>query len=371
MAKKNLKTKESIKKRTDQWMARNRSLVLRQTPIWAQGLAIIVISLAGIGITAGFVFRVDEIISVGGQLESTEGDTEVKTPVGGKISKVYVKNGETVVKGQPLLEFDTTQAKAEIVYFTNLIELEEVDLKNKMEIMRQREDVIERKIETNEKIVKEVEELQTEGGIGKHEFLRQLDALYELERERNKYSLERQRILVESDKAKSQYRNQLKKAKLQVQYQQVKATKAGIVFDMQIGESGVIQAGETLLTIIPQKGLKAKVDISNSDIGSIEVGQKAKIRVDAYPFTKYGEIIGTVNEIGADALPPDDKADYYRYPVEIKLDREVLMGQYGEVKLKNGMSITANIKLRDKKLIALLSDLLIEQGESVKTIRQK
>ena len=118
-------------------MSRNRSLVLRQTPIWAQSLAAIVICLSGIAVTAGFVFRVDEIVSVAGQLESTEGDTEVKTPVGGKIAKVYVKNGEEVKKGQQLMEFDTRTARAEIMNYKNLIKLEEESLKNKLEIISQ------------------------------------------------------------------------------------------------------------------------------------------------------------------------------------------------------------------------------------------
>ena len=93
--------------------------------------------------------------------------------------------------------------------------------------------------------------------------------------------------------------------------------------------------------------------------------------MDAYPFTNYGEINGTVTSIGADALPPDEKLNYYRYPVEISLEKETLKGTNKIARLKNGMSVTANIKLRDKRLIALISDMLVEEGESVKKIRQK
>ena len=98
-------------------------------------------------------------------------------------------------------------------------------------------------------------------------------------------------------KAISEYKNNLKKAELQIQYQRVNAPVDGIVFDMKISKNGVTNAGKTLLTLIPQRGLKAKVNISNSDIGAITKGQKARIRVDAYPFTNYGEINGTVTSM--------------------------------------------------------------------------
>ena len=204
-----------------------------------------------------------------------------------------------------------------------------------------------------------------------NEYLMKLDGLYELKAQASNLDLERKRITVNANKAISEYKSLLKKAELQVQYQIVNSPIDGIVFDMKAAENGVINAGKTLLTVIPQKGLKAKVNISNSDIGAIAKGQKARIRVDAYPFTNYGEINGTVTSIGADALPPDEKLNYYRYPVEISLEKETLKGTNKIARLKNGMSVTANIKLRDKRLIALISDMLVEEGESVKKIRQR
>ena len=41
------------------------------------------------------------------------------------------------------------------------------------------------------------------------------------------------------------------------------------------------------------------------------------------------------------------------------------------IPLRSGMSITANLKLREKRVISLLSDLLVDQTESVKSIRQQ
>ena len=71
------------------WLAKNRSLVLRQTPVWAQSLAVILILLGTGAVAGGILFRVDEVVTAQGQLKSIGGVFDVKTPVGGKISKVF------------------------------------------------------------------------------------------------------------------------------------------------------------------------------------------------------------------------------------------------------------------------------------------
>ena len=89
------------------WIAKNRSLVLRQTPVWAQSVALLLFILGTGSVAAGILFRIDEVVTVKGQLKSIGGNVEVKTPVGGKISEVFVKEGQAVSKGDKLLVYDT------------------------------------------------------------------------------------------------------------------------------------------------------------------------------------------------------------------------------------------------------------------------
>jgi HlyD family secretion protein len=133
---------------------------------------------------------------------------------------------------------------------------------------------------------------------------------------------------------------------------------------------GVLSPGEPILTLVPQAGLKAEINVPNKDIGFVKTGLKAKVRVDAFPFTRYGELEGVVSQIGADALPPDPRTNYYRFPVKLTLNRAYLKAQGVTIPLRAGMAITANLKLREKRLISLLSDLLVNQTESIKSLRQ-
>ena len=105
----------------NRWMARNRSLVLRQTPVWAQSLSAILIGLGTTAVLGGILFRIDEVVTVQGQLKSIGGTVEVKTPAGGRVAEVLFSDGETVRKGQPLLRFDTRQATDEKQTLTRLI----------------------------------------------------------------------------------------------------------------------------------------------------------------------------------------------------------------------------------------------------------
>ena len=161
------KPKEAISQSAERWLARNRSLVLRQTPVWAQSLMGIVISLGVSAIAAGLLFRIDEVVTVTGQLASLGGSVDVKTPAGGKVSEVFFKDGSLVDKGQLLVRFDTREAAARQALSQKLIELERSELKDKLNILESRKMVIEKKINTSLQITAELGELVAKGGFQK------------------------------------------------------------------------------------------------------------------------------------------------------------------------------------------------------------
>lgn len=366
-----LAPKEIVEQSAGRWLARNRSLVLRQTPVWAQSLAGIVITLAVGSVAAGILFRIDEVVTVTGQLVSISGNIDVKTPVGGKVAEVLFEDGSYVEKGQPLVRFDTRQAQADETTSRNLIKLERADLKERLSILQGKEDVLEQKLKTIEEITKELSALVTAGGFQRFQYLRQLDELYELRNQLANVQLEKSRTKLEAEKSIGQLSNNLKQAELQLQYRNVVAPASGVIFEPKARLDGVIGAGDTILTIIPQQGLNAQVFVANKDIGFVKKGQKAQIRVDAFPFTQYGELKGIVSQVGADALPPDAKAAFYRYPVKLSVEQPFLENKGFKVPLRSGMAIRANLKLRDKRVISLISDLLVDQTDSIKSIRQQ
>ena len=80
--------------------------------------------------------------------------------------------------------------------------------------------------------------------------------------------------------------------------------------------------GETLLNIVPDGEVEAKIYISNKDIGFVKPNMDAEIRLDAFPFTQYGSLKGKVLSIGDEVLPPDQINKMPRFPAYIKLNKQ-------------------------------------------------
>ena len=380
-----LTVKQKVGDATNRWLAKNRSLVLRQTPVWAQSMAAIVIGLGTVVVVGSVVFKIDEVVTVQGQLQSIGGSMDLKSPVGGKVAAVFFKDGAKVRKGELLLRFDTRQAADEQRTLKQLIGLEEQSLQSRLstiksqsETLAARRRVLEQKLATKTTITGELKGLVEQGGFQRLQLLEQQDQAFELKNQltevreqQGQLRLQADQLRLEVSKNISQMRNRLLQAELQLQYQNVVAPTDGLVFDPKVRPDGVVAAGETLLKLVPQAGLYAEVFVPNKDIGFVKTGQQAKVRVDAFPFTRYGELQGKVTQIGADALEPDAVQNFYRFPVKLELDRPYLESQGIRIPLRSGMAITTNLKLREKRVISLISDLLVDQTDSVKSIRQQ
>ena len=377
--------RKSVKEVATSWLERNRNLVLRQTPVWAQSMAAIMIGLGGLAVVGGILFRIDEVVTVQGQLKSIGGTVEVKSPAGGQVAEVFFKDGDVVEKGSLLLRFDTRQAIEEKETLTRLISIEQSQLQTQLETLdsqretlESRQSVLQQRLETKTKIIGSLQSLVSVGAYQELQFLEQKDQMFELRKQlgevieqKNQLKLYANQTRLTTRKSISQMENRLKSVEVQLQYQTVIAPIDGVVFDPKARAQGVISAGDRILSIVPQNGLYAEVFVPNKDIGFIKAGQISKIRVDAFPFTRYGELSGKVSQIAADALPPNEEMKFYRFPIKLKLDKSYLESDNMRIPLQAGMSVTSNLKLREKPVISLISDLLVDQTDSIRSIRQQ
>jgi HlyD family secretion protein len=89
---------------------------------------------------------------------------------------------------------------------------------------------------------------------------------------------------------------------------EVLAPQDGVVKDLVVRAAGqVVQAGSALLRVVPGGDpLVAEAMLANEDVGFVEVGQTARIKLITYPFQKYGMLDGRVTQISADAFDGSD-----------------------------------------------------------------
>jgi hemolysin D len=177
--------------------------------------------------------------------------------------------------------------------------------------------------------------------------------------------------ILENEQRLADINSKISQTQLNVKYQELRAPVAGTVFDLQAKNPGFVANPTTkMLQIVPNDNYIAEVFITNKDIGFVRKGMKVDVRIDSFPYSEFGDIKGEVMGIGSDALPPDETHQFYRFPAKISLDKQSLMINGKKVTLQSGMSISANIKVREERtVLSLFTELFTKQIDTLKEVR--
>jgi hemolysin D len=164
---------------------------------------------------------------------------------------------------------------------------------------------------------------------------------------------------------------QLKQVQHDLQSQDLRAPADGAVFNLVHKLPGVVaQPGQVLLQVVPRESLIARVQVANADIANLREGMAVDVRIDAYPFTEFGAVPGTVTRISREALPTSEQNPGQTvFPIEVKLKTQVLDRQGKPLALTPGMTIGANVKVRSRAPISYVADELIKAWDSLRSVR--
>jgi hemolysin D len=165
--------------------------------------------------------------------------------------------------------------------------------------------------------------------------------------------------LVEDRKQVAAYAEELKKADEKNRLAHIVAPEEGKVGQLAVHTvGGVVTAAQALMIIVPEDAtLEVEAWVANKDIGFIKMGQKAEIKVATFNFQKYGIIDAQVAEISPDAVSDEkDKEKDLKYRVVLHLDKDRVLVSDKDVLLSPGMSVAAEIKIREKRIIEFFLD---------------
>jgi hemolysin D len=178
------------------------------------------------------------------------------------------------------------------------------------------------------------------------------------------------KIILENDKQLQEIDSQVAQLQQTLQYQELRAPVSGSVFNLKANLPGyVANSTEPILEIVPTDSLVARVFITNRDIGFVKPGMDVDVRIDSFPYSEFGDVEGTLTHIGSDALPPDEATPYYRFPADITLEDQAITINGEPIQLQSGMSLSANIKTRPRRVIMIFADLFVRKLDSLKTGR--
>ena len=196
-------------------------------------------------------------------------------------------------------------------------------------------------------------------------------ALTEAEQTRSAYLAETRRTLSErqaqADLKRHQTGQELTKATQREQLATLTAPVAGTVQQLALHtEGGVVTEAQALMVIVPgSASVSAEVTLENKDIGFVTPGQDVAIKLETFPFTRYGTVNATVQKVTQDAVNDEKRGAIF--PATLKLDKTSIDVDGKPIKLAPGMNITAEIKTGQRRVIEyLLSPIQRAGGESLR-----
>ncbi len=340
-------------------------------------------------------FEIDQTVRAQGQMIPGARTQIIQAADGGVLSRILVKEGQSVVSGEqlavlererPHAAFEESRAKdaalaaalvraqAEALEQTpqfgtklrefpqfvsaqqSLFEQRRRSLNEELATIRDAIDMAQEEFRMNEALL-------NTGDISRIEVMRARRQLSELQGKasalRNKYL---QDARVEASKLAeelSSSRYKLEERQSILDHTVLVAPVAGVVKYLKVStQGGVLRAGDELMQISPTEGdMVLEVKLNPTDIGQLQIGLPVAVRLDAFDYSIYGNLQGTLSYISSDTLSEQSASGqtstYYRAHVRIGTEQgnAKLVG----VALKPGMTATIDIRTARRSVLQYLA----------------
>lgn len=362
----------------------SEDVVLQQSRLWARSISWALIGVTGFGLGWLAIAKTEEIVTAPGKLEPLGVVKDVQMPVGGVVDAVLVKEGERVRKGQLLLKLDTeatvdrkASVEKTIAYKEQQLQLKQEELLRYLAVNDTEQRVLADSLVLEKEVLSRLERLNREGATAELQYLQQRNKVQEVQGQLQQAKVERlrQQAILEQGARELQsnladLRSKLIELNVNIRYQAIRSPEAGLVFELKPKAKGfVAETSEPVMKIVPFDRLEARVEVPSKDIGFVQVGRPVDISIDSFPASDFGVLQGKVRRIGSDALPPDQLKQFYRFPVDVKLNSQQLKLKGGTtLPLQVGMSLTANVKLRKVTYLQLLMSSFKDKAKSLQRI---
>ena len=194
--------------------------------------------------------------------------------------------------------------------------------------------------------------------------------------------------LVKAEQKANGLAQDLIKAEQKTKLQLLTAPVDGVVQQLAIHTvGGVVTPAQSLLVVVPSDSrLEIEAMVSNRDIGFVQPGHEAEIKIDTFNFTRYGLLHGQVLSVSQDAIirerqqdrsndrglgtqndTSEPKGQELNYSARISLDRTKMQIDDRMVNLSPGMAVTVEIKTGSRMILSyLLSPLLRYRQETLR-----
>lgn len=348
----------------------------------------VTLSLAVFGAIAwAALSKVDEVAVAPGKVLPGEQVLPLRSISSDTIQAVKVKEGDSVQKGDILVELDAARLQTEV----NRLEKQALLMRASLNSITQatteghkariKEVAIELarykdNLKSAQRDANRLRRLQ--GAVPRLDYDRALDKVREAQTniavQQQKIQQLKQDYQSENMAKLSQLRNELSSVEGQLNQtrdllkkQTITAPVAGTVYNVNLNlGKGTLQSGEELLSIAPVgEEPVLEVDLPAQYQGFVREGMRAKVKIDTFPYQEFGTIDGTVIYISPNAVSRDNNLGKQIFPTRIKLKKFILKVEDGYKMITPGMPATGEIVMREKSVLSLLLDPITRQVNDV------
>ncbi|MCK9540515.1 MAG: HlyD family type I secretion periplasmic adaptor subunit [Novosphingobium sp.] len=308
----------------------------------------------------------------------------IQSTDGGQITRILVREGDAVKKGELLVQLDQTKLRAsvgeaqgkvaslmstmarinaelferplsfpqEVSTFpefianqTLLYQKRRQALRDQIGALTQMRDLMQQELTMNLPLLKQ-------GDVSKADVLRLQRGVADIESQmvnaRNKYVQDLQAEYTKTEEDLVTAREILAQRSDALSDTEIRAPVDGIVKNIRLTTlGGVLRPSDEVLSIVPTgEELIVEAKMSPSDIAYVKVGQDASVKFDAYDSSIYGSGSGNVTYVSADTLSeqtPRGEELYYRVHIKVDTARMKPHRRGEKIEIQPGMTATVEI----------------------------
>ena len=338
--------------------------------------------------------KIDQVTRAKATVIASARTQEIQASEGGVLTELAVSEGEDVKAGQLLVVLEEERAKAAVdnsasktaalkaklarlnaeIFEKPLVFPKEVEnypeyVQNQRALYNRRRQAINEDVSSLEKmLVLARQELRMNEPLLEYGDVSQADVIKlsrqvadieaQINNKRNKYFEEAQTEMTKAQEDLDTELEQLRDRAQVLEEKRLMAPTDGKIKNINVTTiGGVVKPGEVIMQILPTSSdLVIDAKVSPADIAYVKEGQDATVKLDAYDYSIFGAMNGTVNYISPDTLmeqTPKGEEPYYRVLIVIK--GAEFKGRGNEIVIKPGMTASVDIKAMERTVLSYLT----------------
>lgn len=383
-------------------------------------------ALLGIGLLWAIFAELDQVVSGRGRLISVEPNIVLQPQETMTIADIHVRVGDKIKEGDKLVDLDPTLSEADRKQVSDRLVSIESELKKLVReqqivgtMMRSSEsasldaapleskyaEIIRRLLDNRILAESEVRNLTqrlrhateqeamyndlfTKQYISKKGLLdatdKRLDTEQQLLAAKNKLNNVKRDLasqlsalredILSNTRERDSLQQQLVKADLKTSQVSIVAPRNAIVLEVaKLSKGSVARATEPLVTLVPaDTPMLAEIQVSSSEITDIKVGYEVRVKLDAYPFQRYGFLRGKLSALSPDSVSTDAsgaQSQARHYIARVEITNWQFEGDAVERPVLPGMTLTGEIITGSRSIISYLIDPITKMTQEAMTER--